>query len=510
MPGRQVLDGLNSIKDPYIRDAPSMKKRKFQSMSLENVSQEILGEGKTIKGKERHDEITKLYENDKKKLVEYNIKDCKLAYDILEKTKILDIALERASLTGMPLNKITASIASFDSLYIREAKKKKLVSPTTFYTKKTERIRGGYVMESKPGIYHNLLVLDFKSLYPSIIKTFNIDPSSYLESKEKNSIESPNKAYFKNQEGILPEILEKLHKERERAKSEKRDLSSYAIKIIMNSFFGVLASPNCRYYSLKMANAITHFGQEIIKLTAKKIEKLGYPIIYSDTDSVFVNTNLSKEKAEKLGNKIEKDINEFYKNYVEKNFKRKSFIELEYEKLYLSFLIPKTRGTEKGSKKRYAGLIETEGKEEISIVGLEAIRGDWTEAAKEFQKKLLMLVFHKKNIKSFIRNYVEDIKSGKMDEKLIYKKSITKSLDSYVKTTPPHVKAARKLDKLESKRIEYYVTSDGPEPIQKLKHKINYDHYIEKQIKPVADSILLLLETNFSEIVQKTKQIKLF
>ena len=413
----------------------------------------------------------------------------------------------------MPLNRITASIAAFDSLYIREANKRGLVSPTTHYAIRGERIRGGYVMESSPGIYHNLIVLDFKSLYPSIIKTFNIDPASFLEKKERNVIISPNKAYFKNQTGILPEIIETLHNAREKAKKEKRELSSYAIKIIMNSFFGVLASPNCRYFSLKMANAITHFGQFIIKLTAKKIEEMGYKVIYSDTDSVFVETNLNKAEAIKLGNKIQNHINNFYEDYVKKHYKRKSFLELEFEKLYLAFMMPPLRKseTEKGSKKRYAGLLENpDGKEQIQIVGLEAIRGDWTEAAQEFQKELLNKIFHKQEFVRFIREYVKKISAGKLDDKLIYRKSITKPLSEYIKTTPPHVKAARKLDKLESSRIQYYVTTEGPEPIQKLKHKIDYDHYIKKQIAPIANTMLFFFDKDFEDIITGSKQMKLF
>jgi len=512
IPGRQILDGLNLIRDPFIKEAPSIKQAKFASYTLEDVSQEILGQGKLLKGKKRHDEIEKLFKNNQKKLVEYNLKDCKLAYDIVDKTKTIDLAIERSTLTGLPLNKITASIAAFDSLYIREARKKGLVSPTTFYKKKTERIKGGYVMESTPGIYHNLLVLDFKSLYPSIIKTFNIDPASYLEKPERkaHTIVSPNKAYFKNQEGILPGIIETLHKARENAKKEKRELASYAIKIIQNSFFGVLASPNCRYFSLEIANAITHFGQFLIKLTAKEIEKMGYKVTYSDTDSVFVETNLNKAEAMKLGNKIQNHINNFYENYVKKHYKRKSFLELEFKKLYLSFMLPPIRGSEVGSKKRYAGLIESNGKEQIEVVGLEAIRGDWTEAAQEFQLKLLDKIFHKQEFVAFIRQYVKNLKAGKLDSKLIYKKSITKPLSEYTKITPPHVKAARKLDKLESNIIRYYITTEGPEPIQKLKHKLDYEHYVKKQIAPIANTLLFFFEKDFEDIMSTSKQMKLF
>jgi DNA polymerase II len=517
--GRQILDGLSLIRDPFIRDSPAMKNTKLNSLTLEDVSQEILGKGKLLKGRGRHKEIEDLYQAKTKqshqKLVNYNIMDCELVYDILEKTDIVNLAVQRSLLTGMPLDRITGSIAAFDSLYIREANSRGLVSPTLHYKPKEERITGGYVQNSLPGVYKNVLVLDFKSLYPSIIRTFNIDPSSFLERKTKGTIESPNKAYFKNQEGILPIIIERLHKEREKAKKENNMYASHAIKIIMNSFFGVLASPNCRFFSLKMANAITHFGQFLIKLTAKEIEKeFKHKTIYSDTDSVFIETGLGKQKAHILGSKIESHINNFYEKYTKKEHNRNSFLELEFEKQYLYLMLPKVRGKgseeKSGAKKRYAGLLEKNGKEKLEIVGLEAIRGDWTEAAQDFQKEILMKLFHEEPIDKFVRSYIKKIEDGKLDEKLIYRKSIRKALEEYTKTTPPHVKAARKLPKLESNKIEYYITLDGPEPIQRLKHKIDYDHYIEKQIKPIANQVLNLFDKEFDDISKGSKQTKLF
>lgn len=525
--GRQVIDALNSIRDPFIKEAPTIKFADFESYTLESVSQSLLKKGKLLKGKNRHEKIISLYKSNKKSdhqaLSDYNFLDCQLVYEILEKTSLIDLTMERSELTGMPLDRITSSIASFDSLYIRTARSENLVSPTSVYKEKQERITGGYVQDSIPGIYHNVLVLDFKSLYPSIIKTFNISPESYIDSptqaliKKEKLIESPNKAYFKNTEGILPQIISKLHKARELAKSEKRELSSYAIKIIMNSFFGVLASPNCRYFSLKMANAITHFGQHIIKLTAKEIEsKFNVKTIYSDTDSVFVESKIEdKDKASLLGKDIETYINKFYDKYTQKYHNRKSFLELEFEKLYLSMMIPKVRGkSESGAKKRYAGLkLLPNNKEKMEIVGLEAIRGDWTDAAQEFQVSLLDKVFHKEEISRFIKSYISNLNAGKMDKKLVYSKSIRKNLKDYVKTTPPHVKAARKIPNFNSKNsnvIKYYITTDGPEPIQALKHSIDYKHYIEKQIKPIAQQVLTLFNKDFDDILSSSKQQKLF
>ena len=231
-----------------------------------------------------------------------------------------------------------------------------------------------------------------------------------------------------------------------------------------------------------------------------------------DTDSVFVVTGKPKN-MELMGKEIESYINDFYKKYIEKNYKRKSYLELEYEKLYLSLMIPQIRGKnpeEKAAKKRYAGLLKKDGKESLEITGLEAIRGDWTEAAQEFQKELLLKVFHKEEITKFIKSYIKKINSGELDKKLIYRKSIRKDLKEYTKTTPPHVKAARKLKSLDSNLIEYYLTTDGPEPIQLLKHKLDYEHYIEKQIKPIAIQVLTLFNKNFDDLIAGNKQTKLF
>jgi len=173
--------------------------------------------------------------------------------------------------------------------------------------------------------------------------------------------------------------------------------------------------------------------------------------------------------------------------------------------------MPKQRGdTKAAAKKRYAGLKEVKGKEELEIVGLEAIRGDWTDAARDFQRQLLLKAFHKKPVAEFIRDYVKKIQAGKIDEKLVYSKSIRKALAKYTKTTPPHVKAARKLDHLDSNIIKYYITTEGPEPIQKLTHSIDYDHYIKKQIEPIATQILSLIDKDFESIINKSKQAKLF
>jgi len=501
--GRQVLDGLSLLRSSFIK-VPDYK--------LETVAINILGKKKLIAPADKL-KIDQIYKKDPEKLIEYNLNDAKLVLEIIEKTGALELSIQRSLLTGMQLDRVSASIASFDSLYLKKARERKLACPTGKFSDKPSQITGGYVMESKPGIYDNVLVFDFKSIYPSLMMTFNLDPASYLgKKKEKNSIKSPNNVYFRNEQGIVPEIIKTLWEEREKARKEKNELARYAIKILMNSFFGIMASPSCRFFNMDFANAITHFGQYIIKLTAKKINEKGYEVIYSDTDSNFVNSNTDSEKeAEEIGKKIEKEINEFYKGFIKKEYNRDSFLELEFEKNYIRFLMPKVRSGKKGAKKRYAGLLKKDNEEKIEIIGLEAIRGDWTEAAQIFQKELLNKIFHKQEPSEFIKEFVSDLIGGKYDDKLVYRKQIRKELEAYTRITPQHVFAARLLgDKFEGNIVEYYITTNGPEPKQLLKHKLDYDHYVNKQIKPIADTVLIFFNLNFDELLKGSKQTKLF
>jgi len=493
VPGRSVLDGLELLRNSFID---------LESYTLGNAAKEILGEEKILKNEDRRNDILELYNNNKEELVKYNNKDTKLAYDIIKKLDLINLSYERTLITGLLLDEIRGAIASFDALYLRELHKKKIVYYSVPRRERTTRIKGGFVMESKPGLYKNVLVLDFKSLYPSIIATFNIDPMTH---DEKGSIEAPNKARFlKEPEGLLPEIIMNLSKMRDEAKKQDNKTASFALKTTMNSLFGVLANPQCRFYSLEVANAITHFGQYLIQLCAKLVEKEGHKVIYGDTDSLFVHIEGDdKSHANERGKYIAKTLNKKLDNDISKEYDRKSRLILQFEKHYAMFWMPTIRGGEEGSKKRYAGLL-ADG--EMSIVGLEYVRRDWTLCAREFQYELLKKLFKQEEYTLFIRKYIEDLKKGKYDDKLVYRKSLRKNIDEYTKTTPPHVKAARKLDKIENRVIEYVLTKDGPEPIEKITSELDYDHYIDKQIKPLADAILNTLGQSFEDVMKNSTQ----
>jgi len=482
--GRLVMDGLTMLRTSFV---------KLDDYKLNTVAKEVLGEEKLEIDIEN---IQKVIKEDVERLVAYNLKDSKLVYDILEKKKIIALSLERSLLTGMPLDRVQASVASLDSMYLREIRKLKYVCPSSGNSEREERIKGGFVRDPISGVHENVLVFDFKSLYPSIMITFNIDPLSYDPSGKKGEIKAPNGARFFDTPSVIPKLIKDLWRNRDEAKKEGNELASWAIKITMNSMYGVIANPSCRFYSTDIANAVTSFARTIVKETAARIEAMGHEVIYGDTDSVFV-----KVKSD-VGIKIRDKINAFYNDMVTKDFGRKSAIELEFEKVYSILILPKQRHGTTGAKKRYAGLIKKDGKEKIDVVGLEIVRRDWTELAKSFQKELLDRVFHKKEIQTYVKGFKEKLFSGEFDNLLVYKKALRKPLEEYTKTTPPHVKAARKLEKVESKIIEYVMTEDGPEPLQKQKSRIDYNHYLEKQVKPIADSILSLYDKSFDEIIE--------
>jgi DNA polymerase II len=508
-PGRMVLDAMHLLKTSFVR---------LTDYKLQTAAREILQESKlnVFDDLDKGSEIEKLYKEQPQKLIEYNLKDSELVYKILEKKRIIDLTVQRSLLTGMQLDRVKASIASLDNLYISETLKKGYVCPSSSGNDRTARIKGGFVRESTPGIYDYINVFDFKSLYPSIMRTFNIDPLAFIpkemhnEFNEEDVIISPNGAWFKRQHGLLPDILQRLWEQRDRAKKDKNIEQSYAVKITMNSFFGVLANPICRFYSLDMANAITHFGQAIVKKSADIAEESGYNVIYGDTDSIFVETKAENfEEAKKVGDIMQDKINSFWQAHAEEK-RINNYLELQFEKTYIRFLMPRIRGTDLGAKKRYAGLQIKEGKEVMDFTGLEFVRRDWTAISKKFQLELIDRIFHKREVVEYIKAFVSDLKKGKYDDLLVYRKAIRKDLQKYTKTTPPHVKAARKLDKVTSSIIAYVMTTDGPEPLQKREHKLDYDHYIEKQIKPIADSVLVFFDRNFDDLLTDTKQTNLF
>ena len=435
--GRVALDGIEVMKNATYH---------FQSFSLNSVSSEILGETKLINDSTTDNKLAEIkhqYKYQPVELAKYNLQDCKLVTRIFNKEKLFEYLITRTDLTGLELDRVGGSVAAFTNLYLPHVHRKGWIAPNLVAPENYIHSPGGFVMDSQPGIHADVLVFDFKSLYPSIIRTFNVDPIGLLEARvltEDETIEGFRGGRFNRQTGTLAIILDKLWSAREKAKKEKNKVFSNAIKIIMNSFYGVLGSSGCRFYDTKLASSITMRGHWIMNQSKSWFEQQGLNVIYGDTDSIFVSLDNSAFSAQNA-QELERELNAWWQQKLAREFQLECKLEMEFETHFSPFFMPTIRGSESGSKKRYAGMKVVGNEKTLIFKGLESVRSDWTELAKQFQIELYGRVFAGKDCKEFVIDTINDLKSGKLDDLLVYKKKLRQPLDAYVKTTPPHVKS---------------------------------------------------------------------
>ncbi|MBC3241231.1 DNA polymerase II [Pseudomonas lurida] len=508
--GRLIIDGIEALRSATWS---------FESFSLENVAQTLLGEGKDISTPyQRMDEINRMFAEDKPALARYNLKDCELVTRIFAKTELLKFLLERASVTGLPADRNGGSVAAFTHLYMPLMHRQGFVAPN-LGDKPPQASPGGFVMDSRPGLYESVLVLDYKSLYPSIIRSFLIDPVGLIEglkhTDDSESVEGFRGARFSRTRHCLPSIVARVSEGREVAKREHNAPLSQALKIIMNAFYGVLGSSGCRFFDTRLASSITMRGHQIMRQTRELVEAQGYEVIYGDTDSTFVwlGSAHSQEDASRIGQALVQHVNDWWREHLHTAFGLQSALELQYETHFTRFLMPTIRGAEEGSKKRYAGLVvRSDGSEEMVYKGLETVRSDWSPLARRFQQELYQRIFHRQPHQDYIRDYVRRTLSGEFDELLIYRKRLRRQLDDYERNVPPHVRAARLADEYNDRLnrprqyqrggwISYVISVNGPEPLEVRQAPIDYDHYVTRQLQPVADAILPFVNDDFSTLV---------
>ncbi len=503
--GRQIIDGLQTMRQNFY---------KFENFKLETVARELLGRGKDIEedGEAKIEEIERRYREDPDALARYNLEDCILVSDIFRKTDLMGLILARKNMTGLPLDQVNRTVAAFDFFYLPRFHRHGLVAPDTADIQPGEAAAGGYVFSEEPGLYESVIVLDFKSLYPSVIRTFHIDPLALIRRGDE-SITTPTGHSFSRTQTILPDFLAENMELRKKAKAEGNTPLSQAIKILMNSFYGAMGTTACRFYNPELPTAITGTGQWILKQTATWLRGEGYKVIYGDTDSVFL---CLKEEERSRGDEAGQHIADRINHYMGKRIMEESgvfsHLEIEYEKRYSRFFLPPLRGSDTGARKRYAGLLVKGGMEHLEFTGMEFVRSDWTEMARNFQYELYRKFFQKGDAADWIRSFLEELKGGKMDDELIYRKGLSKDPDEYHKNIPPHVKAALKLSPDERRglrSIRYIMTPEGPHPVSLGPGKPDYDHYIEKQIRPLAETVLPYMGLSFDEIFHG-KQLDLF
>jgi DNA polymerase-2 len=500
IPGRMVLDGIALLRDAV----------RLEDYRLETAARALLGRGKLIDAAapDAAQEIARLYREDAEALVAYNREDARLVLDILEQEGLLELALERSLLSGMQLDRVGASIASFDRLYLPELGRRGRVAPSVDRDRKTEPVKGGALLDPQPGLFSNVAAFDWKSLYPSLIRTFHLDPLAHAEAQDTD-LAAPNGARFSRRDAILPEVIERFMARRDAAKSRGDRHADQAIKIMMNALFGVLGAASCRFFDPAIANAITSFGQQTLHWTRDAFREQGVRVLYGDTDSVFVQLATggagARGEAQELRDRVQHAIGQ----RIHTTYAVEPRLELELEHVFERFFLPHVRGGRGGSKKRYAGW--SDGR--LEIVGLEAVRRDWPAVAARLQRGMLERLFSDRDVLPWVTELIARLRAGELDGELVYAKRVRKgSLDRYTATTPPHVQAARKAGGRAGAVVRYVITAEGPEPVlpgRPLPAGIDHDHYIERVLRPVAQAILDPLGQDFDEATGHPRQLSL-
>jgi len=439
-----------------------MQKSQWRSKALDYVSGELLGLGK-VDGININD----CYENNPEKLLAYNIIDVQLCVAIDRQQNVMDFFYELADLCSIPVYDTMSPMRRVDG-YIISRREDDEVLPAT-EEKELKRNAGALVKNPPTGIMDWIGVHDLKSLYPSVIITFNISPETIEEDTDKADlivpyIPSPDDLDGREivpedlrwegegvigtsleKEGILPKYLKGLFPEREEKKrlmyeaetgsvQEKvLDLQQYALKVLMNTVYGVTSHKHWRLSAPNLGDMITGGGRYIIWKSFEISEEIGYPVIYSDTDSVFIPLLQEGEEFESLekvletGEYIHEELNarvdsladeigvgDVHPYLVDGSLKHgtdRHCISFEFEKVYKRYL-------QGGKKKRYAGhIVWKEGKEvdDIQITGFESNRSDSTESGALCQTKTLDIILSGggfDDVSEFVRAEIEEMKTS--------------------------------------------------------------------------------------------------
>ncbi len=456
-------------------------------------------------------------------LIQYNKEDAIAGYEIAK--ELLPLYVEISKLVGLPIYEVTRMSTSqmVEWLLIREAVQRKLIIPNTPSEKEVKQrmmrgIEGGFVKQPEKGLHEKIAVCDFRSLYPTLIIAYNIDKTTYNKPCKDYNVSPKGHRFCKKPIGLIPKMLKEFLEKRIEIKKEMKKYKKgtpqykfnyyrqWALKIIANSSYGYMVYARAKWYSREAGESVTSWAREKIHETIKKAEQEGFSVLYADTDSVFL----------KLGDrKTKQDVFDF----VEKiNASLPEGMELEFEGYFPRGIFVSGKEGKRAVKKKYALIREDGG---LEIKGFELVRRDWSNIAKETQRKVIKAILEQgspEKAKEIVKKTIQDIRDRKIDLKefVIYTQ-IKRKIDKYEQQAP-HVKAAKKLIKAGYKvktgtMLEYVIVqgsgniSDRAIPIQLIGNK-KYDaeYYIENQVLPAVMKIIREVGVTEDELRYKGKQ----
>ncbi len=491
--------------------------------SLDAVAEELLGE------KKLEVDLNKLadaWDNNKddelEKFCEYNLHDAKLTHDLT--TKLLPNLIEFVKIISLPMHDINRM--SFSQLVewflIKKASELNEVilnrpTKTVESMRMGDQIKGAFVFEPTPGLYKDIIVFDYRSLYPSIIASHNISRGTLncdcCKNTEKINTDRGTFHFCQKKQGLFSIAIKELILKRAEIKKELRTKQdplliarSNALKLLANSFYGYTGFAPARWYSKESAESITAWARFYIHKAIDFSEKNFFKVIYSDTDSIFLLLEgKSKEDAINTINNINKSLPDM--------------MELEFEDYYPAGIFVQAKAKDTGAKKKYA-LINEQGL--MKVRGFEAVRRNWSPVAKEVQKVVLNLILKENNpdkAKKYVKEIIQDLKENKVPkEKVIIHTQLTKPIDSY-DNIGPHVAAAMRLrDKGEDitpGMIIQYIIAKGKKGLIRDRVKLveetkqeDYDgeYYISHQVLPGIDRIFAVLGINIDDLTSSSTQ----
>ncbi len=476
---------------------------KSQQFTLEKIYEEVVGKKKFMVNRKN---IWEMWDNNEiETLSKYSLLDSIVTKELGDHFLPLQIELSRVA--KMPLFDVALSTSGqlVENLLMYEASQQKMISPSrpsdgAVKERLANPIEGAYVKIPAPGIYDNIAVMDFRGLYPSIIVSYNIDPYTLTkDGAENDCFVSPTGAKFhKKPQGLIPSVVNWLVDYRVKIKHELKKMSkddekyktlearSNALKILTNSIYGYLGYARARWYSRECAESTTAWGRKHIQETISSAEKAGFEVLYGDTDSIFL---LYKNKQQVLD----------FVEAINKSLPDK--MELELEAFYTrGVFVGKKGGEERGAKKKYAMLGE-DGR--LKIRGFELVRRDWSDIAKNTQKKVLEAILRegsKEKAVAIVREAIDRLRSGKVPfEELVIVTQLKKDPRDY-DILSPEVATAKKLIAqgipAEKGTVISYVVgrtgksiSDKAQPLEFAKD-YDPDYYINNQLMPAVMKIL--------------------
>jgi DNA polymerase I len=523
IPGRINLDIFNVAKFVAVVGAAEQL-IKVNSFKLMDIYAAVTGKEKKMVERMAIWQIWDNEGNDLKELAKYSLGDAVSLNELFDFFIPLEIEVSKVSGTTLGEASISTTGQLVEFMLMKNAHENNHVIPNRpdeheINARIENPFEGAYVKEPDAGIYDNIVVFDFKGLYPSIIISHNIDNFTLCEDCEDEDVFiAPDGTKFrKNIEGVIPKVLKYLFDERNRVKKihkqnpdDKRLTARYqALKILANSFYGYMGYPRSRWYSRKCAASVTSYGRQYITDVISKAEKKGFKVLYADTDSIFLVLNEKKKK----------DAEIFVQGI---NSSLPSGMELELEDFYLRGVFVGKRGSSGGAKKKYAMLSES-GK--IKIKGFELVRRDWSKIARDTQKAVLETILKKGNKEeaaAIVKEVVEKLKNNKVDIKdLVMHTQLRKGLGNYdIKS--PEVAAARKAvqqgiktkEEMEKGVIGYVITKNGntiseKAEIEEMAKNYDADYYINHQIIPSTMKILKELGYDAEQLKSRGSQKKL-